>query len=187
MVPRTRMSALAVGLLLAFGCQYPIAREYRVQARLDLTVPLVQADPEGYNDEIVIWGGRILATVNHPDRTDITILASALDYGLEPRPDSYAEGRFIARTGRFLDPEVYARGRSVTLAGEIAGVQEEPLGETRYVYPVVNVLQIHLWPEREPYYGGYYYSPGYYYGPYGWPYYWYDPWYGPPFRRRHFH
>jgi len=186
MVRRATAPGLAVALVLVLGCQYPISKEYRVQARLDVTVPMVQAAPDAYDGEIVIWGGKVLETVNRADRTDITVLASPLDFGYEPRPDSYAEGRFIARTARFLDPEVYARGRRVTVAGRAVGTQQEPLGQRLYVYPVVEILQIYLWPQEERNYGGYYYGPGRWYGPYGWPYYWWDPWYGGPYRRRHF-
>ena len=172
-------AALVVSLCM-IGCQYPISREYRLQARQDLTVPLVQADPEACKGDTVIWGGKVIQTVNRPDGTELTVLASPLDAGEDPLSDAYSEGRFIARTSQFLDPEVYARGRRVTLAGQITGTEARPLGGTQYAYPVVEIKQITVWPREMYYYDGGYY-PGYYYGPYGWPYYWWDPWFGGPF------
>jgi outer membrane lipoprotein len=179
MLHRRRFALAVLGLMVslgAFGCQYPISREYRLQAREDLTAPMVQADPEAYKGDIVIWGGKILATANHADMTEITVLAAPLDSGEEPLSDAYSDGRFIARTGEFLDPEVFGRGKKVTLAGQITGTEERPLGETKYSYPVVEIKQIYVWA-KEGYYDERYYYPGYY-GAYGWPYYWGGPWYG---------
>ena len=189
MVHRGRAMLGVVALVVSLGvlgCQYPIAREYRLQAREDLTIPLVQANPEAYRGEIVIWGGTILETINRPGTTEVTVLSAPLGSGLDPLTGSHSEGRFIARIARFLDPEVYARGRDVTLAGQIAGTETRQLGEMQYAYPVVEIKQVYLWAEEEYYYGGHYYPGYYYYGPYGWPYYWWDPWYGRPYGHRRF-
>jgi len=157
------------GLLLAGlgGCTYPIAREYRLEARKDLTVLKVQDNPDEYKGLIVVWGGIILGTANDPNSTELTILRTPLDAVGYPAGRADAEARFLARTGQFLDPEIYHRGRRVTLAGEIAGVEKHPLGKTEYVYPVLTIKQIYLWrpqPAPEPY------------SVYPW---YYDDWYGP--------
>ncbi len=164
-----------IALLGTFGCRYPIARQYREVARNGVTVPMVQADPEQSKGDIVIWGGKVLEVSNRAGSTEITVLASALDSGEEPLGDAYSEGRFIARADGFLDPEVYARGRKVTLAGEVTGTQERPVGETQYAYPVVGIKQIYVWSAYGYYDQRYYYPGGY--GPYG-TYSWWGPWYG---------
>ncbi len=170
------LSVLGAFVLLGtVGCRYPIARQYREAARMGLTVPMVQADAAAYKGDIVIWGGKILDIANHEGATEVTVLSSPLDSGEEPLSDAHSDGRFIALTDRFLDPEVYARGRRVTLAGQVTGMEQRPVGETKYAYPVVDIKQIYVWAAYG-YYDDRYYYPGTYggYGSYGW----WGPWYG---------
>ena len=47
----------------------------------------------------------------------------------------------------FLDPEIYPAGTRITVAGPLDGVYTEPLEDIDYTYPVVEIQQIHLWPE----------------------------------------
>ena len=85
-------------------------------------------------------------------RQELTVLASPLDSGELPLSDWSSEGRFVATTSQFLDPEVYARGRTVTLAGVVTGTESRALGQTRSAYPVVEIEQIYLWPRDDYYY-----------------------------------
>ena len=169
-----------VVLLGTVGCQYPISRQYRDVASKGVTVPMVQADPQAYTGDIVIWGGKILQTLNHPGRTEIVVLASPLDSGEEPLDIAHADGRFIGTANRFLDPEVYAHGRRVTLAGQITGTAKRTIGGAQYPVPVVEIKQIYVWTAYG-YYNDRYYYP---YTRYPWPYYAYRPWggyYGGPY------
>ncbi len=59
-------------------------------------------------------------------------------------------GRFIAVSKQFLDPTVYARGRVITVVGEVIGDSVKPLGAMVYRYPLLEVEAVHLW---EPSYG----------------------------------
>ena len=94
----------------------------------------------------------ILETRNRPDGTDLVVLETPLEYGEFPSDPAYQEGRFIAWTPRFLDPEVVSRGRKITVAGTIDGAETRPLGETKYAYPVVRILELHLWEPPPPVY-----------------------------------
>ena len=72
----------------------------------------------------------------------------------------------------FLDPVVYAKGRKISVAGEIAGREELALGEVRYSYPIILPRQMILWESYVPM-------------PYDYdPWYWHHYPYG--FRHRHF-
>jgi outer membrane lipoprotein len=172
------------GLVLAVagGCSYPIAKQYRLEARKDLTIAMVQEEPDEYKGALVIWGGIILQTTNEPEGTELTILQTPLDRAGVPRAAVETEGRFLARAGRFLDPEVWRRGQRVILAGEIEGVESRPLDNATYAYPVLAVKQLHLWlpAVMQPYYPSYGWLGGGWYGPdypYPYPYYSYPYYY----------
>jgi outer membrane lipoprotein len=120
----------------------------------------------------VRWGGRILAVHNAPDTTQVQVLSLPLSRDGEPQREGGGQGRFIARVQGFLDPAVYAEGRLLTVYGVLAGAETRPVGEYAYVYPVVDVVDRHLWeevqpaPPRDPWCDPW--DPFYGY-PYGWP------------------
>jgi outer membrane lipoprotein len=165
---------LALLFLAPHGCAYPISKQLRGEARKDLAFSMVLSDPDAYTGSTVIWGGVILETSNYPHRSEMTVLETPLDDLEEPKAVEFSQGRFIARTQKFIDPEIYGRGREITVAGEIIGKETRPLGKSDYTYPVIMVKELHLWPRE----GWSWYPPPYYGypGPYppgwgGW--YWY--------------
>lgn len=160
------MLLLSLSLFVISGCAHTISPEMRQRARKDLTFPQVLQSPTAYVGFTVIWGGLIIETLNRSDGTAITVLETPLDYQEMPRDEESSRGRFIARISGYLDPEVYRKGRKITLAGDIIGKESKPLGEIQYTYPVVQVRELHLWRERIVEY-------------YPYPYYWY--WYGGPY------
>ncbi|MCQ8129848.1 Slp family lipoprotein [Methylomonas rivi] len=124
---------------------------------------LAQAEPL---KQPVRWGGTILAVVNHPNDTEIEILAKKLGRYGKPSDGDDTQGRFLARVDGFLDPAVYAQGRLVTVFGLIDALVERNVGEKPYRYPLIKAQSQYLWPrEVENPYPGYY--PYGYYGPYG--------------------
>jgi len=157
------------------GCYYPISQQLRQEARKDLTFPEVLRDPAAYTGSIVLWGGSIIETVPLSAGSEILVLQTPLDYTEMPESTQYSQGRFIAKSPVFLDPEIYRRGRKVTLAGEIIGKETRPLGKSEYTYPVVAIKQVHLWERRRTYVRPYPYYD-WYWGP-GWGWRW--GWYGP--------
>ncbi len=175
------------GLLLPLvsACAtYPISSELRQEAKASPTFSMILQNPTAYTGAMVIWGGSIIQTLNTKEGTDILVLETPLGYEERPEGTRYSQGRFIAKTASYLDPEVYKPGRRVTVAGEVIGKEAKPLGNTSYTYPVVMIKEIHLWRRYRVYAYPYpYYYPYYWYGPgwWGWPYgygYWspYDDW-----------
>lgn len=173
-----------LSLVLLAGCATsPISKDLRQQAR-PLTLGQVNTNPGHYTGTVVIWGGTILQTVNDTNGASIYILKLPLDCDQRPRPYEFPGGRFIAHRATFIDPEVFHKGRLITVAGTLAGARTEPFQKTHYTYPVVNIEQLHLWHPR-PFS---YYYPSWYWGwggaPLGWDWGWYAPnwgwgWYGP--------
>ena len=172
---------IGLTLLLILGCAHPISRQMRRQVVNDLTFPMVLHDPDAYSGSIVIWGGIILNVVNRNDWTEFVVLEIPLDYGGRPQDRDASCGRFLARSLRYLDPEIYKKGRRITVAGEVVGKETMQLGETQYTYPVIQIKELYLWKREVVAY-----STMPYYPYYNW--YWYDPYYTPfygPFHRRH--
>jgi outer membrane lipoprotein len=172
-----RFFLLGLFLILISGCAYPISRGLREEAREGPTFSMVLQDPTAYVGSIVLWGGRIIEAIPQPEGSELIVLETPLDYLEEPKTAKYSQGRFIAKSPRLLDPEVYQKGKKITLAGEIVGKETRPLDKTKYTYPVVLIKQIHLWRRHLVYvspYPYYWYGPGWW-GP--WPYGYYGGWY----------
>jgi outer membrane lipoprotein len=171
-------------LLGAAGCvSYPISKEFREQAQAtkDLSFLTIWQSPETYKGRMVIWGGKILKTINETNGGSIYVLQAPLDDQERPKSTKLSQGRFIITSSGFLDPEVYRAGAKITIAGELSGTETQNVGKIGYAYPVVMLRDVYFWrPEAavlaSPYpwgwgwngtywqYGdGDYGNPGYYY------------------------
>jgi outer membrane lipoprotein len=164
------------------GCAHVISADLREKSRSDLIFSSVLHNPDGYRGETVVWGGKIIETVNQEGSTAIKVLQMPLDHYGMPIHEERSAGRFIAKATGYLDNQIYRSGRWVTVGGQVVGQEVLPLGESQYAYPVLAVKEIHLWMEpRYPYYRDYPYGYGYPYW-YGYPhgYGWYSyPYWGP--------
>ena len=123
----------------------------------------------------VRWGGLLLETRPEADHTCFEILSRQLEKSMRPEDVDQSGGRFIACKPGFYDPEVFEKGREVTVTGKIIYIDVRKVGEFDYHFPVVDIEFMSLWPERRnpPYYD--------YYGAYR-PYYWHYPYYGRYYR-----
>lgn len=123
----------------------------------------------------VRWGGVLLETRPESNHTCFEILSKQLGTSMRPKDSDQADGRFIACKPGFYDPEVFEKGREVTVTGNIIHIDVRKVSEYDYHFPVVDIEFMSLWPKRRdpPYYD--------YYGPYR-PYYWRYPYYGYRYR-----
>ena len=174
-VIRTTSLIAITGFLLSACTSIP------EQLKGDYVALIPQDTTESNLQTPVRWGGVILETRPEKDYTCFEILARQLGTSMRPRDTDQAEGRFIACKPGFYDPEVFEKGREVTLTGKIIHMDVRKVGEYDYNFPVVDIEFMTLWPERidRVYYD--------YYGMYS-PYYWHYPYYGPyywryPYRR----
>jgi outer membrane lipoprotein len=172
----SRYRPLAATALAVFaGCTaYPISKQYREEAQMNVTVPMVRENPSAYKGAVVIWGGFVLNDVNDSSGSTLTILETPLDYQYYPKSRSLSRGRFIAVTKQFLDPVIFTKGKRVTMAATVEGVETRKLGKGTYEYPIVNIQQLRYWQHESYYpytYPYYYSSPRWYYGDdFDWPY-----------------
>jgi outer membrane lipoprotein len=99
----------------------------------------------------VLWGGVILNTVNREASTRLEMLAYPLDGNQKPMRDSDPLGRFILERRGFLEPASYAEGRMLTAVGTVVGSESGRVGDSDYLYPVVEAGDLYLWPTERAY------------------------------------
>jgi len=168
---------LTLLLLLSYGslngCAPTFSRQLRQRASPPVSFQELVEHGAGHEGELVILGGYILQTSNEPDGSLLSILQAPLDSRDKPKSRDLSEGRFLVRTKEFLDPEIYGKGRKISVAGKVSGILPQPLGNRLYQYPVVEAEELHLWPKEERYvrpYRDYWHYPWYPYPhrPYPW-------------------
>ena len=132
-----------------------------------------RVDPSTFGSS-VRWGGSIIDARVEEKSTCFEVLSRHLDKYLRPELTDQTGGRFIACKPGFYDPEVFARGREITLTGRIRNVVVREIDNFSYSYPVVDVDQLVLWEVREEVVViDYPHDPFYY------PYYWGGPYWAP--------
>ena len=178
MSDRTRIGAFLFLILFLFsGCAPVISKGVRDQVDEELTFREVNRDPEAHRGKMVVWGGVIIGAENRKEGTLIEILQKPMDFLGQPQDTDRTGGRFLALYKGFLDAEIYAKGRELTVGGEITGKRTLPLGEIQYTYPLLEAREIHLWPEAPK--QDRYPPPYWYYPPYYDPWWWHFHYWGP--------
>jgi outer membrane lipoprotein len=164
---------MLISLVLLIGGCSPLSRQAQRQA-VDVPFETLLAETEQYQGEAVVLGGYIVQTRVLADRTEIVVLQVPLGVGDRPRERDRAYGRFLVIHDSYLDPEVYARNRAVTVAGNIIGRETERTDICPRSCLVISSREFHLWREER------YHPPRY--DPF-----FHDPFWGVPSFRRPFH
>lgn len=137
----------------------------------------------GVYGSTVRWGGVILDARNKENQTCFEILSRDLSKYLRPLVEDSTAGRFIACKEGFYDPEVFAKGRELTVTGQIRNMEVRQIDEFNYRYAVLDVSNLVLWEKRkdvlvydhyDSFYSPYYWRAGWGYSRfpyYGYPYY----------------
>jgi outer membrane lipoprotein len=164
LVAKSRVGILMMTLLLS-ACASQVPHNIRKAPADAPSLGQAREHAADYLGRQVRWGGTIIKTVNRENTTRVTVLGRPLYKGGEPRFTDDSAGRFIAIVPAFLDPQVYAVDRQVTVTGTLLRTDAGKVGEYPYTYPVIQSDAWYLWPERT--------QPPYVYPYPGW----YDPWY----------
>lgn len=174
-----RPITIAATLALLGGCAsipQPLAGNYT-------NISTSSAQQGGAGGTPVRWGGEIIKTEPGPQQTCFFLLSRPLDSQARPTSGSEGEnqGRFVACRDGFYDPEVFVRGREMTVTGTLHGTVSQKVGDYDYAYPRVEANVVYLWPKRPV---AVRYPPGFYdpfwgpgFGP-GYGYGWGDPYWG---------
>ena len=102
----------------------------------------------GSSGERVRWGGEIISVDPGADATCFEVLSRDLDSSARPLARDDSNGRFIACRAGFYDPEVFVRGRDLTVIGSVTGTEMGRVGEFDYTYARVAAESVYLWPKR---------------------------------------
>lgn len=173
--------------MLVFSCAPVLNREYMREGSREASFQLLRENPEEHKGKLFILGGVIVRTKLTAAGSQIEAMHVPVDGSGYFKESGRSEGRFLAvlpKDGTMLDPEVYLRGRMVTLAGEFVELRQGRIDEMGYVYPVFQIKQIYIWPQERLYYP----TPYYYYDPwfYPYPYYYWDPSWRYPYYYRYY-
>lgn len=163
---------IIAAVLFLTACAPVLSRDLMREGTRDVPMTRFQTTPEAYKGQLFILGGVIVDTRLTEQGSEIEALYVPVDSSGDLEEGEHAGGRFLAllpKAKGMLDPEVYKKGREVTLAGEFVETRKGKIDEMEYTYPVFNIRQIYLWPEEK-----YYPYPPYYYYPY-YPYYYDSP------------
>lgn len=140
-----RLVALAA-LFVSACSSVPEKLAYQPESAL-IDYPQALAEPAAYLGKPVRWSGLIVQTQVQKTDSDIEVVYLPLKANGQPVQQEDSPGRFIIRVHGLLDPELYAKGRSISVVGELAASAEGHIGQQRYRYPVVQAKEHLLWPK----------------------------------------
>ncbi len=162
-----RFALLSVPLLVAAGCA-TVPDDLQPVADTQPSVGQVLQDPDAYMGRTVVWGGTIAEVTNLADGTRLEVVSRPLARNERPQDVDRSEGRFHVFVPDFLDPQVHAPLRAVTVRGTVIGANPGVIGSFPYNFPEIGATSVHLWPPAEPQPRVIYRDP------------FWDPW-GPPY------
>lgn len=160
MVKNDTYSILFQSMLLVLfsfmtGCAPVISKQVREQVRPDVTFRAILNDPESYKGQMIVLSGIVVETENTKEGTLLKVLQRPAGFHGKPKDVDETGGRFLALDSRYLDADVFTQGRAVTIAGLVQGKRILPLDETEYIYPLVYVKELYLWPDERSYRSSY--------------------------------
>lgn len=134
-------------IMLMMGCAVGISRQSRSKVTYKGSFSSLQKTPDVYKGEVVMLGGRIIETKTSSPLSELTILQLALGSGGWPVDPDQSQGRFIVQTKQILDPAVYQKDMLITVVGTLKGSKVLSIGGFDYTYPLVEPIEIKLWPK----------------------------------------
>ena len=136
-------------VIVLAGCASGLSRQSLAKVTYTGTFTALQENPDRFVDEIALFGGKIIETNTSPSSSELIILQMPLDHNNRPENPDRSSGRFLVQTEQFLDPAIYQNGVLLSTVGVIKGEQARAIGGFNYVYPVLEAVEIKLWPADE--------------------------------------
>jgi len=170
-------------LLMLVACSV-MSQTVEEEALPEIPFPELIAHADNHLNQTVILGGYVLEVSNQSDHSRMVVVQAPLGMGREPQSKDQSQGRLILEYAGFLDPQIYAKDRKITVAGPLLGSSATDARPEPFPYVRLRVTEIHLWPEAQPIpYDPFYWDPWWGY-PYPYPYYYpYWGWRHHPYRR----
>jgi len=133
-----------LSVLLFLGCAHVMPEEVRARVDKTLTPEELFRDPEAHKGAVVLLGGMIVSSKNANEGTYLEVLQKPLDRRGRPRDVDESLGRFIVLYPGYLDSAIYSPGKSISVAGEVLGVEKRPLGDIEYRYVLLKSIELKL-------------------------------------------
>jgi len=148
MTPKQAVYILGISfIMLVMGCAAGISQQSRSKVTYTGSFSALQKTPDVYKSEVIILGGRIIETKASSPLSELTVLQLALGSSGRPENLDQSEGRFIVQTNQLLDPAVYQKDMLLTVVGTLKGSKVLSIGGFEYTYPLVELIEIKLWPK----------------------------------------
>lgn len=132
----------ALALLLGACSSVPKELAYEPENQLVAYQPALG----GMEGKPARWSGVIAAVHNKADQSVIEMVYLPLKSNGVPEQTEQSQGRFLAIMRGFIDPVLYAKGRSLTVLGTITQPVDSQIDEHQYRFSVLNVTGSKLWP-----------------------------------------
>jgi outer membrane lipoprotein len=133
-------------VLLVVGCATGITQQSRSRVTFTGSFSELQKTPDAYVDEVVILGGKILEIQSSQTSSEVAVLQLPLGSKNRPVDSDQSKGRFLVQTDQFLDPAIFQKGRLLTAVVTLKSSQARAIGGFKYVYPILEAIEIKLWP-----------------------------------------
>jgi outer membrane lipoprotein len=132
---------------IVMGCTVGISQQARSKVTYSGSFSALQKTPDVYKGEVVMLGGRIIEAKASSPLSELTVLQLAIGTSDRPKNSDKSEGRFIVQSKQLLDPAIYEKDMLVTVVGTVKGSKVLPIGDLKYTYPIVEPIEIKLWPK----------------------------------------
>jgi outer membrane lipoprotein len=134
-------------IMLLMGCAAGISKQSRSIVTYTGSFSELQKTPDTYKGEVAMLGGRIIETKASSPLSELIVLQLAIDPSGRPTNSDKSEGRFIVQSKQLLDPAVYEKDMLLTVVGTLNGSKVLPIGDLEYTYPILELIEIKLWPK----------------------------------------
>ena len=139
---------VVTGILInCLSCTSVISSGVRAQVTPNVSFADIAQNPAAHMGKVIVAAGTIIEAMNLQEGTRLEILQYPTTSSGRPKLEQPSAGRFLVLSPGYLETAIYRPGRQITVAGEVSGLRELPLGESIYRYPVLAPREIHLWSE----------------------------------------
>lgn len=125
---------------------------------------LIEATSKVQEGTDIRWGGEVVLVENKENHSLVEIVAYPLNHYGKPKTSKQSQGRFVAKTTEFYDPQVYKKGTLITISGKVAGSEKRKVDERSIRMPVIDMGASHKWRAQQTYHRDPYFDP--FYSPY---------------------
>jgi outer membrane lipoprotein len=131
-------------ILLFASCAHVISDESLKTVDKTIKIEDIFTEADNYKGKIVLLGGMIINVKNDEKITYLEVLEKPIDFRGYPDDTDTSRGRFLIYYEGFLDSAIYARGKYITVVGEIMGTTVGKIDKADYRYPVIKSKELKL-------------------------------------------